>query len=219
MRQRLPIFPLATVLFPGLVLPLHVFEERYRQMVRDLVVLPEEQRRFGVVALRQGRDVGEDAVASNSLYDIGCVAVLREVQELDDGRFVLVTAGSSRFRLGDLDDSRRYLQADVELLDEPLGDAADVLVASVGAAFSTYRRTLTGSAEELELLDDPELLSYVVAAAVVLDLSERQALLEAPDTARRLQSELTLLRREIAMLNLLPSLPAVELPATQVSPN
>lgn len=219
MHQRLPIFPLATVLFPGLVLPLHVFEERYRQMVRDLVALPEEQRRFGVVALRQGRDVGEDAVASNSLYEIGCVAVLREVQELDDGRFVLVTAGSRRFRLGDLDDSRRYLRADVELLDEPVGDAAEVLVAAVGAAFTTYRRTLTGSTEELELLDDPELLSYVVAAAVVLDLSERQVLLEAPDTATRLRCELTLLRREIAMLNLLRSLPAVELPATQVSPN
>ncbi len=68
MSETLPLFPLGTVLFPGLLLPLHIFEERYRQLVRDLVRQPEP-RRFGVVAIREGRETGIDGVAA--LYEIG----------------------------------------------------------------------------------------------------------------------------------------------------
>ena len=77
MAEPLPLFPLGhTVLFPGVVLPLHVFEERYRELVRTLVELPEgARRRFVVVAIRQGWEVGEDAVSA--LHDVGCAAELR----------------------------------------------------------------------------------------------------------------------------------------------
>jgi len=102
MSEMLPLFPLGTVLYPGLLLPLHIFEDRYRQLVRDLLEGPEPQR-FGVIAIRKGRETGVDGVSG--LYEIGCTATLRQVTELKDGRFDLVTVGTQRFRLGQLDDS------------------------------------------------------------------------------------------------------------------
>jgi Lon protease-like protein len=215
--DRLPIFPLATVLFPGLVLPLNVFEPRYRRLVEDLLAVPEAERQLGVVAIREGREVGTDGV--RALYPVGCVAAVREVEAHPDGRFGLVTAGIRRFRLGELDHSRPYLQAAVQLLDEPDGDAPEVPARTVARLFTAYHARLTGATEPVQLLDEPSGLSYLVAAAAVLDLADRQALLEAPDTAARLRREVALLRRETAMLRLLPSLPAVDLPRAGTSPN
>ena len=76
MTQTLPLFPLGTVLYPGLLLPLHIFEERYRQLVRDLLERPEP-RRFGVIAIREGRETGGDGVSA--LHEVGCTATVRRV--------------------------------------------------------------------------------------------------------------------------------------------
>ena len=73
MSERLRLFPLGTVLFPGMVLPLHIFEDRYRQMVHELLDSPEP-RRFGVIAIRKGRETGIEGVSS--LYEVGCTATL-----------------------------------------------------------------------------------------------------------------------------------------------
>jgi hypothetical protein len=213
---RLPLFPLGTVLFPGLLLPLHVFEGRYRRMVRDLLALPEHQRRFGVVAIREGREVGADGI--RALHAVGCVARLRRVDPYDDGRYDIVGTGEQRIRLRDVDDSLPYLSADVELLDEPAGEAPDVLARAVRWQFDAYRRALGGKTDD-DLTDDPGLLSYLVAATVVLDLDDKQRLLEAPDVAARLRRELRLLRRETALLGRLRSLPGVELTRVPASPN
>ena len=89
---RLPLFPLNAVLVPGLVLPLHIFEPRYRVLVQALLELPEDaERRFGVVAIRSGREVGADGV--RALHAVGCTAELREVTPYADGRFDLVDRG------------------------------------------------------------------------------------------------------------------------------
>jgi Lon protease-like protein len=214
---RLPLFPLGTVLFPGLLLPLHVFEERYRRMVHELLDLPEHQRRFGVVAIREGREVGADGV--HALHAVGCVARLRRVDPYDDGRFDVMSTGEQRFRLVDVDGSRPYLCGEVELLDEPPGESPDELAAGVRRQFDAYRRALGGEPRGDEVPDDPGLLSYLVAATAVLELDDKQRLLEAPDVAARLRRELRLLRRETALLGLLPSLPGVELTRAPVSPN
>src|SRR4051794_6839646 len=101
MAQRLPLFPLSTVLVPGLVLPLHIFEPRYRQLVSDLEALPEDDREFGVVAIREGREVGAGSL--RALYDVGCAATLQQVTQLPDGRSQILSTGARRFRLLDLD--------------------------------------------------------------------------------------------------------------------
>jgi len=218
----LPLFPLGAVLYPGMLLPLHIFEERYRQLVRDLLDGPEP-RRFGVIAIRKGRETGIDGV--QSLYTIGCIATLRRVARHPDGRFDIVTVGSQRFRLHGLDQTRPYLRAQVELLaEEPPGaEAAEPAVRATQAAFREYLDALTewgGATVRLEdLPEDPVLLSFIVAAAMVIDLPERQAMLAESDTLGRLGMQRALLARETAMLRTTTSRPAPDLRNTPYSPN
>ena len=222
MSTMLPLFPLGAVLYPGMLLPLHIFEERYRQLVRDLLDGPEP-RRFGVIAIRKGRETGIDGV--HSLYEIGCTATLRRVEEREDGRFDIVSVGTRRFRLLTLDRTRPYLQGEVELLaDEPADPAeAGSAVRMIQAAFREYLDALTewgGAMVRLEdLPDEPELLSFIVAAAMVIDLPERQAMLAEPDTLRRLAMQRALLSRETAMLRTTTSRPVPDLRNTPYSPN
>ncbi|TFV50291.1 LON peptidase substrate-binding domain-containing protein [Blastococcus sp. TF02A-35] len=135
MGELIPLFPLGRPLFPGVVLPLQIFEPRYRRLMHDLLSLPEhdDHRFFGVVAIRQGWEVERVAPAA-ALYDIGCVARLRRVQPQPDGGFRIVTVGGERFRLLDVvvGDDPPYLQAEVEWLaeeeaaEEAAGDAESV---------------------------------------------------------------------------------------------
>lgn len=223
MPVRLPLFPLGTVLVPGLLLPLHVFEQRYRVMVRDLLALPEDERTFGVVAIRSGREVGADGVTA--LHEIGCTAQLRRAEEHPDGRFDLVSTGGERFRLRDLEHDRPYLTGVVDLLGDDVGpaDEAAVLAPAVGQAYTDHLRALAAaggeSAEQPALPEDPRVLSHLLTAALRLDLEDRQALLAAPDAVARLRAELALLRREARLMRTLRAVPAPELTRIPLSPN
>ena len=121
MGELFPLFPLGTPLFPGVVLPLQIFEPRYRRLMHDLLALPEagDRRFFGVVAIRQGWEVEEIAPAE-ALYDIGCTARVQAVRPQPDGGFRVVTVGGERFRLLDVvvGDDPPYLQAEVEWMAE-----------------------------------------------------------------------------------------------------
>jgi Lon protease-like protein len=223
MSELLPLFPLGTVLYPGMLLPLHIFEERYRQLVGDLLARPEP-RRFGVIAIRKGRETGVDGV--QSLYEIGCTATLRRAERHDDGRFSLVTVGTQRFRLLGVDQTLPYLRGEVELLadaDEIDEAAAAPVVRVVQAAFRGYLDALTewggATVRIADLPDEPALLSFIVAAAMVIDLPERQGLLAEPDTLRRLESQRVLLARETAMLRTTTSRPAPDLRYAPYNPN
>jgi Lon protease-like protein len=241
--ERLPLFPLNTVLYPGLVMPLTVFEERYRRLVADLTALPEDQpRRFGVVAIRDGREVSpvreNDRPAGpldgfgtvtgdplDALYPVGCVADVASVREQPGGRYELLVTGTTRFRLaGPLNAEGAYLTGEVEQLEEQPGEGSGALASAVEQAFRAYQKRLAGAREasvagEQELPADPQVLSYLVAAAAVLPTQVKQELLGSPDTAQRLTRELDLLRRETAVLSWLPSLPAIDLTRQAFSPN
>ncbi|MEY9946916.1 LON peptidase substrate-binding domain-containing protein [Kitasatospora sp. GAS204B] len=242
MTERLPIFPLNAVLYPGLVLPLHVFEDRYRQLVADLLAGPEDQpRRFGVLAIKDGREMtpvtesdepagplGGLGTASGdpleALHQIGCVADVASVTPQADGRYELLITGTTRFRLREVDTGGPYLVGQCELIEERLGNGAGALAGGVERAFRVYQKRLAGARQaslsgEQELPDDPQVLSYLVAAASVLEVPVKQRLLACPDTATRLSTELELLRREAALLAWLPSVPAAELTRQAFSPN
>ncbi|MEU8571028.1 LON peptidase substrate-binding domain-containing protein [Streptomyces pathocidini] len=242
---RLPLFPLNSVLFPGLVLPLNVFEQRYRAMMRDLLKLDEDApRRFAVVAIRDGHEVapiapgmpdttalpepgpaagfGEDPI--RAFHPVGCVADAATIREKDDGRYDVLATGTTRFRLRSVDASGAYLVGEIEEITEERGEGAGALASGVLRAFRTYQKRLAGANErslstEQELPDEPSVLSYLVAAAAVLDTPAKQRLLEAPDTATRLAQELKILRAESAMIRNLPSLPAVDLTRQPTHPN
>ena len=220
MGARLPIFCLNTVLFPGVRSPLHVFEDRYRRLVQDALAAPEP-RRFGIVAIREGYEVGSRGV--HSAHRVGCEAEIASCTTLPDGRYDLQVIGRRRFRVGSLDAAGPYLVAEVVLLEEALGEEVREAAAHAAAAFETYRDALAryGGGPPLggDLPRDPLELSYFVAAVALLTLPERQALLEAPDAASRLRSAVRSLRVEQAAMRAVPSLPAMQLARTAWSPN
>jgi Lon protease-like protein len=222
MSTTLPLFPLGSVLYPGLVLPLHIFEERYRELVADLLAGPEP-RQFGVIAIRYGRETGIDGVSA--LYETGCTAILRQVEAYEDGRYDLITVGAERFRLVSLGDQAPYFSGDVDFLTDGVGDEdeAAVAVPAVQQAFRSYLGLMRqrGGAEITipDLPAEPVLLSYLVAAAAVVDVPVKQRLLEEPDAHRRLLAERTLLTREMQMLRSLTSTPAPDLRYSPYSQN
>ena len=200
------------MLFPGLVLPLHVFEERYRTLIRNLMGLADGTRReFGVVAIRRGWEV-ERAATAVSLYDVGCTAEVREVTEHPDGTFDIVTVGRRRFSIAEvLSVETPYLQAAVHYLSDtpgPDGDA-DQLGPRVIATFRAYLRLVRVDAADIpeQLPEDPHVLSHLVAATANLSLADRQSLLATDDTATRLRKELVLLHREIGLLSQVRAVP------------
>lgn len=223
-HARLPMFPLGTVLYPGLGLPLLIFEERYRAMMRDLLRLPPEQRRFGVVAIREGYEVALAGVPGRqSSYRIGCEAALVSARRHPDGRFDVQTVGERRFRVHDVHTGGEYVTADVVLLRERVGDGAAPEADRALAAFESYRHVLSrhrgGDVMTGELPDEPLALSYALAATVPLTLADRQALLEVPDARSRLGRLADLLSAELLALRAVPSLPATDVARTAWSPN
>ncbi|OAH14420.1 LON peptidase substrate-binding domain-containing protein [Streptomyces jeddahensis] len=242
---RLPLFPLNSVLFPGLVLPLNIFEERYRAMMRELLKTPEDEpRRFAVVAIRDGHEVapsapglpdqtarpergpaagfGDDPL--KAFHGVGCIADAATIREREDGTFEVLATGTTRVRLRSVDASGAFLTAELEELPEEPGDEAGALADGVLRAFRTYQKRLAGARERslstgAELPDEPSVVSYLVAAAAMLDTPTKQRLLQAPDTSSRLRDELRLLRTETAIIRNLPSLPATELTRAPTSLN
>ncbi|NUO43896.1 MAG: LON peptidase substrate-binding domain-containing protein [Streptomyces sp.] len=234
---RLPLFPLNSVLFPGLVLPLNVFEERYRAMMRDLLKTPEDEpRRFAVVAIRDGHEVaasepgmpdptsvpergpaaGFGTEPLKAFHGTGCIADAATIRERADGTFEVLATGTTRVKLVSVDASGPYLVAELEELPEERGEEAGALAEGVLRAFRAYQKRLAGARERSltsgsELPDEPAVVSYLVAAAMMLDTPTKQRLLQAPDTASRLRDELKLLRTETAIIRNLPSLPASDL--------
>ena len=232
--MRLPHFPLHTVLFPHLPLPIHVFEERYRAMARDVLADRSPYAgRFVVSMITEGREVGGDAVANA----VGTVVEIRSAEQLTDGRWLLLTVGVHRARIERVDRSGPYAVAELTELEDPSGEGAERLVSTVQRALDGYLATVkrfvarTASEGErthegpdvvasldevlkpIHLPDDPVAASYAVAGVLQVELTRKQQLLELPDAAARLEAELALLRREVRLLDgeALPPISAADL--------
>ncbi len=224
MQVQLPIFPLNTVVFPGVTVPLHVFEERYRALVHHLLTISDKtQRLFGVVAIREGYEVGSHGV--QSVHRVGCVVHMTSVEPYADGRFDIEVVGRHRLRLDALDTSGTYLVGDVETVEEAKVDTPTGLqeAEKTRATFEEYRRRLSELRGD-DVLDgdlprDPEFLSYALAATCLLTLQERQELLEAANPLDRLVMLRHALREEMRAMTAVPSLPATEVARTSWSPN
>ena len=178
---------------------LHIFEDRYRAMMRDCI---EQGTTFGVLAIREGVEVGGPALP----YSVGTLAQLRDVDALADGRYNLVVVGASRFCVDTYTHHRPYLSGAVRYLeDSPAPAATGELVNHVAGVFGAYVQRLRESTGEspldIELPDEPELLSYLVAAALQVSIAERQQLLELDSAQARLAACRTLLRREMLLLD------------------
>ncbi len=179
MSTRISIFPLSgAVLFPGLQLPLHIFEPRYRAMVSDALA---RDRRIGMIQPQR-------PVEGASLYLVGCLGKIGEVEALDDGRFNIILEGEARFRVRrELDVATPFRQVEAELLDE---DEDRALSPVERALFEREARRFAEAQgygvdwESVSRLDDVSLINGVSQIAP-FDAAAKQALLEADDIAIR----------------------------------
>jgi Lon protease-like protein len=195
----MPLFPLNVVLFPNMPLPLHIFEERYKEMVNRCV---RESIPFGVVLISESASVSGKA----RTFPIGCSARIARVERLPDGRMNIEVVGEERFRILDQHETLPYRTGLTEALhDTPADtDAVGPLVDDVQRLlrdFLTRQLALLGQrVGEFELPEEPEELSFAAACVLDLDNEQKQALLEDTDTAARLAMERDILRREVTRL-------------------
>ncbi len=206
----LPLFPLATVLLPGARLPLQIFEPRYVALLRDLLEQAEDERRFGVVAIRRGNEVGPGA--AGDLYAVGCEAridALAATTSAEGPRYPMVATGTRRFALEGVDESAGtpYLMGRVRWLAEPGLDDPETpqLLARVRVAHAAYRRAL--GADPVELIGPPTELPYRVVDGTILELADRQRVLQAPDLPSRLRAVLAIVQRETALIGRFRAVP------------
>ena len=187
----LRLFPLNTVLFPRMRMPLHIFEERYRIMIRECI---EEDAPFGVLLIKAGSEVGSGAVP----HDIGTTARILQVEYLEDGRLNIFAIGQQRFRIVAINTTQPYLRGEVALLDqEPSTDAAYAALPRARQQFDDYLKTYLALAGQwtrgVYLPDDPADAADYVAARMDVGPDAKQELLAQLNPEARIQRELEIL--------------------------
>ena len=215
------MFPLNAVLFPGVSVPLKVFEDRYRALVHHLLRVEDpEERLFGSVGIREGYEVGDHG--AQSLFRVGCRVQLTDVEAHPDGTFDIVAVGLERIELERLDTTGTFPVGHVvELPEEPTLVPQEIMDRA-RATFTAYRMALTDISQdpwEGRLPKDATYLSWTLAAVAPLPMHERQQLLEAEDAALRLSMVNELLLDELRAMNVIPSLPATQVARTRWCPN
>jgi Lon protease-like protein len=210
--RTLPLFPLNTVLFPRMPLPLVIFEDRYKAMFAKCLA---GDRRFGVVLIASGAEVGGSAVP----YPVGTVAHITGWEKLADDRIKVMVTGEHRFRLVEVIESNQpYMSAVVQHWEDEEAEAQDEaphLMRDLGDNFVDYMTLvmlLSGYSLPVGYFDlptDPTALSFHVASSLQIDLAEKQRLLEEPSAVERLVRELLVVRRERDFLQRLVSLHGV----------
>jgi Lon protease-like protein len=201
--ELLPLFPLGSVLFPGALMPLHIFEPRYRLLIRRCI---DRHRPFGIVLIRRGSEVGARAEP----YDVGTEAKIVAESPLRDGRSYIVTRGERRFALESLvPDAEPYLVGQVRFLDETDGDGAAGQATAELEALGAYLLAVVAVTEDTRgervLAEDlrdtlPRDLAYRIAGSLAVDAPQQQALLELETASARLKEETRILNRETDIL-------------------
>jgi Lon protease-like protein len=199
--EDLPLFPLNTVLFPHASLNLHIFEDRYREMVRTCL---REDRPFGVVLIREGSETGP-----SDPYLVGTACRIREVRTYDDGRMDIAVLGERRFRIREIDDSLPYLVGRVEPvieheIEEP--DRAEILFARARDEFEALiRREIEREEYSVRVVfpTDPVVLSFTIANLLHMENIKKQRMLETTDTVERMEDLMPILEAQILQGGLL----------------
>ncbi len=195
---ELPLFPLNVVLFPGMVLPLHIFEARYRQMISEC---SQADKPFGVVLAQPGSIPLQEVP-----YTVGTMAEIHDLDRLEDGRFTLMAMGTQRFRILSQHRKKPYLSGFVEVYEDVEEPAEDVVryAKHAYALFNSYVALLLTATNEQELHaalpELPEDLSYFIAYFLDIGDEQKQQFLEMTSTRQRLQEEITILRREVPFI-------------------
>lgn len=196
---KLPLFPLNTILFPGMPLSLHIFEERYKQMMNHCI---EQEKPFGVVLIKKGREAGGPAVP----HSIGCTADIKTVEPLRDGRLNLVSTGNSRFEIVDLQYDQPYLVGEVKELqfDTTLAKEDKINAWYLRKIIKNYVDVLSNIGKiEVDLKKfprDPIELAYLGATILQAPNEQKQKLLEIESAGELIKTLYDACRKEINIL-------------------
>ncbi len=197
----LPLFPLNTVIFPGWPMPLHIFEPRYKEMVRFCV---EEQQPFGIVLIEEG-DAEFDTAAVP--YRVGCTVAITQLERTEDGRLYIMTVGQERFRIHRLKRDKPYLVGEVEMLDFEEEDkkVLKTAVADLRPLVIDYFSVLAQVDDDDEIdasqiPSDPEELSYLAAAILQVSLETKQSMLGARKASNLLKYLAGVYKRELRLI-------------------
>lgn len=196
-EREIPLFPLQVVLFPGGVLPLHIFEPRYREMIQYCLDTDSE---FGVVLMNGGEETGEPVKS----HRVGTATRILDVQHLPDGRMNLITAGEYRFEILDVQDELPYLVAQVRLLDDEftleVEPAVEALALEIAELYRTYEQLSSRLIFAWQATEDspehPLELAYQIGTRLRVSLEERQSLLETVRLEELLAREIAILKDE-----------------------
>jgi len=194
--EELPLFPLNTVLFPYASVQLHVFEDRYREMVRTCL---EFDRPFGIVLIRAGSEVSRHV----DPYMVGTAVRIVQVHTYDDGRMDIQVQGERRFRIRELDESHPYLIGKVEPVIEHAieeSDRAEELLTRAREEFEVLIQRLFARQEfsvQVVFPTDPVALSFTIANLLQMENLDKQRLLEATDTLERVEDLLPILETQL----------------------
>ena len=195
--RSLASFPLNVVLFPGMPMPLRIFEERYKLMINQCI---DNSEVFGIMLIREGPEVGGGAVP----HAIGTTARITEVERLEDGRMNLSTTGETRFQLVEPLYDAPYLRGKVRYLSEEVGETQESVQEEARQLFQEFIRGLSalrgGWMRSANAPDDAGVLSYSIAHYLDLPAIAKQRLLEVPLAGERLQYELPLLQGAVQRL-------------------
>lgn len=197
--MELPLFPLQTVLFPGMMLPLHIFEPRYREMINRCL---DEKLPFGVVLIQEGKEVGETATP----HAIGTAARITRVDRKPDGRMDIMAVGTKRFRILELNDEHTYLSAEVSHYpvlngDTQLAVAQAQRVRPKVLQYVELMTKATGVQLQLDQLpEDPTTLAFLIAIALQVNPKEKQRMLNQAGIPEILDLGNYLLGRELQLL-------------------
>lgn len=185
--EEVPLFPLATVLFPGAILPLHIFEDRYKQMMRYAI---ENGGLFGL-SYRTDASVGEETPPD--VGSVGCVAKIHAVMPLDEGKLNVITTGVVRYRILSLHQVEPFIMARVEPFNDDLEPGADLNrifdeMLGICKEFLEAAQALdeSGAIPGQDLPEDPEAFSLLISSALPIDNDAKQTLLEITSTRLRL---------------------------------
>lgn len=203
MALELPLFPLNTVLFPGMPLTLHIFEDRYKQMIRNCV---ETGQQFGVVLIKEGVEALGPLAEP---HQVGCTAELAQVQTLDDGRLNVLAIGRERFQILSLTRDQSYLRGAVAPyplevnLDQDTAAAGDRLRPWVEEYLALLSMAGDGDFDATGLPTDPEALAYLAATVLQIPNDQKQDLLSTAGARLMLANMYDIYRRELPVLRLL----------------
>lgn len=196
MTHKLPLFPLGMVLFPNAPLPLHIFEDRYREMVARCI---EQNMPFGVVLIRDGVAESTEVI----FHSVGTTAQISDGVKLEDGRYLINTIGQRRFRIESVVQKYPYYVASVSFLNEELGGDAAGQASELRSLYTRYWKAIalaTGTRQEPEPPpEDPTDLTYWLAHRLQVENDQKQHWLET-DVSTRLQEMSAALRAELALL-------------------